>query len=449
MAGAVREQWSSRLGFLLASVGFAVGLGNIWRFPYITGENGGAAFVVVYLVCAFLIGVPILIAEVMIGRRGGLSPPGSMRAVAQAEGQSARWQWVGGMNVLAAFLIEVVYCVIAGWVLLYLFKALTTGFAGVDGAVAETEFAAVLADIPGLVFWTFLGLAITGVIIYAGLRSGIERAVRVLMPTLFALLLALAAYNAFAGGFAEALTYLFAPDFSKVNGPMILAAVGQAFFSIGVAMAGMMTFGAYLPKDVSIAGSALIIVGADTLVALVAGLVIFPAVFSFGLDPAGGTGLIFHTLPVAFAQMPAGHLVSVLFFTLLAVAAITSMVGLVEPITAWMEERWGLARHRSAVMVLSGMALLSLISVLSYNVWSGVTVFGNDLHAAFDYLPNQILLPIGGFLIALFAGWYVTAASSRDELAMHSEALFMTWRLLVRYLAPAAVLLIFIFGVTG
>ena len=449
MAGLAREQWSSRAGFLMASIGFAVGLGNIWRFPYITGENGGAAFVAVYLACAFAIGVPILIAEVMIGRRGGMSPPGSMRAVALAEGRSRHWQWAGTMNLAAAFLIEVVYCVIAGWVLLYLYKALTTGFAGVDGPAAEAEFAAVLADIPGLVFWTLLGLAITGAIIYAGVRSGIERAVRVLMPTLFGLLVALAAYNVFSGGFGEALTYLFAPDFSKVDGPMILAAVGQAFFSIGVAMAGMMTFGAYLPKDVSIAGSALVIVAADTLVALVAGLVIFPAVFNFGLDPEGGTGLIFHTLPVAFAQMPAGHLVGVLFFLLLSVAAITSMVGLVEPVTAWMEERRGFARHKSALVVLSGIGLLSLISVLSYNVWSGVSVFDTDLHAAADYLSNQIMLPVGGFLIALFAGWFVSRSAAREELGMASEALFDAWRFLLRYVASAAVLIIFVFGVRG
>ena len=449
MAGVAREQWSSRAGFLMASIGFAVGLGNIWRFPYITGENGGAAFVAVYLACAFAIGVPILIAEVMIGRRGGMSPPGSMRTVALAEGHSRHWQWAGAMNLMAAFLIQVVYCVIAGWVLLYLFKALTTGFAGVDGPAARADFAAVLADIPGLVFWTLLGLAITGTIVYAGVRSGIERAVRVLMPTLFGLLVALAAYNVFAGGFAEALTYLFTPDFTKVNGPMILAAVGQAFFSIGVAMAGMMTFGAYLPKNVSIAGSALIIVSADTVVALVAGLVIFPVVFNFGLDPAGGTGLIFQILPVAFAQMPAGHLVSVLFFLLLSVAAITSMVGLVEPITAWMKEHRGLERHRSVLLVLAVIGLLSLVSVLSYNVWSHVKVFGNALHAAFDYLPNQIMLPIGGLLIAVFGGWFVGRAAAREELAMASDALFDAWRFLVRYVASAAVLVIFVFGMGG
>ena len=449
MAGAVEKQWSSRAGFLLAAIGFAVGLGNIWRFPYITGENGGAAFVVVYLICAFAIGVPIVIAEILIGRRGAMSPPGSMRAVALAEGGSRHWQWAGGMNLLAAFLIQVAYCVVAGWVLWYLYKALTTGFAGMDGAAAEAEFAAALGDIPGLVLWTLVGLAITGAIIYAGVQSGIERAVRVLMPTLFGLLVALAIYNAFAGGFVEALTYLFAPDFSKVNPPMVLAAVGQAFFSIGVAMAGMMTFGAYLPKHISISGSAVIIVLADTLVALVAGLVIFPVVFKFGLDPASGTGLIFQTLPAAFAQMPGGHLVSVLFFLLLSVAAITSMVGLIEPMTAWMEERRGYARHRSALVVLVGTASISFISVLGHNVWSEVRLFGTNLNAALDYLPNNILLPLGGLLIAVFAAWFVKRDSAREELAMASDRLFAIWRLLIRYLVPVAVLLIFVLGVTG
>ena len=263
MAGASHEQWSSKFGFLMAAVGFAVGLGNIWRFPYVTGENGGAAFVMVYLACAFAIGVPILMAEIMTGRRGRLSPPGSMRAVALAEGKSRHWQWAGGLNLLAAFTIEVVYCVVAGWVLLYLFEALLTGFSGVDATSAELAFTAVLNDVPGLLLWSVFGLAIAGAIVFSGVQQGIERAVKVLMPTLFGLLVLLAIYNVFAGGFEEAVAYLFTADFSKVNGGMILAAIGQAFFSIGVAMAGMMTFGAYLPKNVSIGGSVLIIIVAD------------------------------------------------------------------------------------------------------------------------------------------------------------------------------------------
>ncbi|MCZ6658349.1 MAG: sodium-dependent transporter [Gammaproteobacteria bacterium] len=449
MAGAAHEQWSSRFGFLMAAVGFAVGLGNIWRFPYVTGENGGAAFVMVYLACAFAIGVPILMAEILIGRRGRMSPPGSMREVALAEGKSRHWQWAGGLNLSAAFMIEVVYCVVAGWVLLYLFKALVTGFAGVDASTAELQFSNALSDVPGLMLWTVLGLAITGTIVSAGVQKGIERTVRVLMPTLFGLLVCLAIYNVFAGGFEAAVDYLFTADFSKINGAMILAAIGQAFFSIGVAMAGMMTFGAYLPKDISISQSVLIIIVADTLVALVAGLVIFPAVFNYGLDPAGGAGLIFQTLPVAFAQMPGGHIVSVTFFLLLSVAAITSMVGLIEPVVSWLEERRGFARPASTVMVVGAIAVTSVVGVLSYNVWAGVTVFGFDLNTALDFVPNQIMLPLGGLLIALFVGWFVSKASAQQELAMGNEALFEVWYFLIRYLVPVAVFVILVMGVMG
>ena len=431
----------------MASIGFAVGLGNIWRFPYVTGENGGAAFVAVYLICAFAIGVPILIAEILIGRRGRSSPPDSMGKVALLEGRSGRWQLVGHLNLMAAFVIEVVYCVIAGWVLLYLFKAIVGGFAGVDPAGAEAQFAAVLEGTGVMLFWTLVGQAITGLIVYAGVKDGIERAVRILMPTLFGLLVLLAIYNAFAGGFSEALVYLFSADFSKVNGTMVLAAIGQAFFSIGVAMAGMMTFGAYLPKEISISRSVVIIIVADTVVALMAGLVIFPAVFHYGLNPAGGPGLIFQTLPVAFAQMPGGHMVSVLFFLLLAVAAITSMVGLIEPQTAWMEERFGLPRHKSAPTVVGIIAVLSILSILSYNVLSEWRIAGRDLNNALDDLSTKIILPIGGFLIALFVGWFVTKASARDELKIKSEVVFEVWHFLIRYVVPLAVFAIFIVGV--
>jgi len=449
MTAGAHENWSSRFGFLMAAIGFAVGLGNIWRFPYVTGENGGGAFVLVYLICVFCIGVPILMAEIFIGRRGRLSPPGSMRVVAEREGRSPRWQWVGGMNLLAAFLIEVVYCVIAGWVLWFLYKAIVTGFAGVGPEAATADFEAMLADVPGMLFWTLLGLTLTGIIIYAGVQNGIERAVRVMMPTLFVLLILLVIYNAFAGGLDAAAAYLLTADFSKISGPMVLAAIGQAFFSVGVAMAGMMTFGAYLPRDISISRSVLIIVTADTLVALIAGFVIFPAVFKFGLDPAAGAGLIFQTLPVAFAQMPGGHIVSVLFFLLLSVAAITSMVGLIEPQTAWLEEHRGFARHRSAVLVIAVIGVLSVLSILSYNAFAYWQMFGKNLNGLVDYLANNILLPLGGLLIAVFAGWKVSRDSARDELNLNSAAAFALWRLAIRYLVPPALAVILVFGLTG
>ncbi|MEM1154236.1 MAG: sodium-dependent transporter, partial [Pseudomonadota bacterium] len=274
----------------MAAVGFAVGLGNIWRFPYVTGENGGAAFVLVYLACAFAIGMPILMAELLIGRRGQASPPKAMASLAQDAARSTSWGWVGFMGLIAAYLIEIVYAVVVGWMLWYLFKALTTGFAEVDGAAASAQFNAVLADNIGMVFWTLVGLAITGWIIYSGLKGGIEKAVSFLMPLLFLLLVSLAVYNVFAGGFEEALVWLFTPDFSKIDAKTVLAAVSQAFFSMSVAMGGMMTYGAYLPRRISISQSVFIIVIADTSVALLAGLVIFPAVFNNGLNPAEGAG---------------------------------------------------------------------------------------------------------------------------------------------------------------
>ena len=446
LASGRAEGWSSRFGFLMASIGFAVGLGNIWRFPYIAGENGGGAFVAVYVLCAFGIGVPILMAEILIGRRGGGSPLGAMRAVAEQEGRTKHWRLVGGLNLLAAFVILVVYCVVAGWVLFYLYKAVITGFSGVDAATAATQFDDVLASTPTMLFWTIAGLTLTGVIVYAGIRDGIERAVTILMPSLFALLLLLVVYNVFAGGFTQAMVWLFAPDFSKVDGDVFLAALGQAFFSIGVAMAGMMAYGAYLPKEVSIGQSVITIVTTDTLVAVLAGMVIFPAVFANGLDPASGTGLTFETLPVAFAQMPGGHLVSAAFFLLLSLAAITSMVGLSEPLTAWMEEHRGLNRQRSTVAVLSVTGMLSTFSILSYNVLSEWRLGDRDLNAVLDYVSNQILLPLGGLLIAVFAGWALSKPAARDELALANGTLFEVWHFLIRFLVPVAVAVIFFVG---
>ena len=449
MAAAGGAHWSSRFAFLMASVGFAVGLGNIWRFPYVTGENGGAAFVLVYLACAFGIGVPILMSELLIGRRGQGSPPSAMATVAEANGRSRQWRWVGGMGLLAAYTIEIVYAVVVGWVLWYLFKAVTSGFTGVDAAVAEAEFAAVLDSNLGMLLWTLVGLSITGLIIYAGVKDGIERAVSIMMPTMFLLLLGLAVYNMFAGGFGQAVTWLFTPDFSKISFATVLAAVGQAFFSIGVGMAGMMVYGAYLPRSISITQSVLIIVFADTMVALLAGLVIFPAVFHHGLDPAAGAGLIFQTLPVAFAQMPGGYLFSVLFFVMLSVAGITSMVGLVESVTAWLEDRFSLPRHTSAVLVVGSVACFSVLSILSYNVLAEYNFAGRNFNDTMDYFSNQVLLPLGGLLIAVFAGWAMRREETRDELTSLTAGNFAFWHVLIRYVVPPVLLVIFVQGIRG
>ncbi|MDG2410790.1 MAG: sodium-dependent transporter [Halioglobus sp.] len=446
---AAGAHWSSRFAFLMATVGFAVGLGNIWRFPYVAGENGGSAFILIYLLCAFGIGMPILMSELLIGRRGQGCPSTAMVRVAAGSGRSNHWRGVGSMGLIAAFVIEIIYAGIVGWVLWYLYKALTTGFAGVTAESAALEFDAVLASTTGMLFWTLVGLGITGLIIYAGVRKGIERAVVVMMPTMILLLVGLACYNVFAGGMEEALVWLLTPDFSKVNAGTVLAAITQAFFSIGVAMGGMMTYGSYLPRSISIGRSALIIVAADTAIALLAGLVIFPAVFNNGLDPAAGTGLIFKTLPVAFAQMPAGHVFGVLFFLMLAVAGITSMVGLVESVNTWVEERYGVTRHKSALLVTGALASCCLLSLMSYNVMSDVTVLGMNFNGILEHVYEKLLLPIGGLLIAVFVGWAMSKDQSRDELSPMDPLRYALWYNLLRYAVPPAILVVLYMGLMG
>ena len=438
--------WSSRFAFIMASVGFAVGLGNIWRFPYVTGENGGSAFVVIYLLCALGIGVPCLMAEFLVGRRGGGSPPTSMARVAEESGRSRHWRAVGGMGVVTAFTIAITYAVVVGWVLWYLMQAAVTGFSAFDSAVAASTFANLLNNNSAMVLWTLIGNLLVGGIIYAGVTAGIERAVTILMPLMFLLLIGLGIYNFFTGGFMETLEWLFTPDFSKVTGSTVLAAVGQAFFSIGVGMGGMMTYGAYLPRDFSIAQGAAVIVLADTLVALLAGFVVFPAVFFFGLDMASGPGLIFQTLPVAFSQMPGGPIFAVLFFLMLSVAGITSMVGLLESVTNWTQERLGISRQQSTILVIASVTSLSVISVLSYNLWEDYRLLGMNFNELTEALYDKLLLPLAGLLVALFTGWVMKREHSEAELGSDATG-YALWRWLTRFIVVPAVAVILVSGI--
>ena len=368
-----------------------------------------------------------------------------MAAVAEESGHSRAWGGVGGLGVFTAYTISITYAVVVGWVLWYLIQAAMTGFAGVDAASSSQDFDALLADGSTMLIMTVVGNLIVGGIIYAGVSGGIERAVTVMMPLLFALLVGLSIYNMFAGGFGETLSWLFTPDFRKIDGPTLLAAVGQAFFSIGVGMGGMMTYGSYLPANFSITRGAMMIVLADTMVALLAGFVVFPMVFNYGLDIAGGAGLIFQTLPVAFAQMPGGHVFAVLFFVMLSVAGVTSMVGLLESVTSWTDQRTTLGREMSAVVVVGSVTFCSIASVLSYNVWQDVTLLGMNFNEASEGLYDKITLPLGGLLIALFVGWFMKRELSFSELAT-GEQVFSIWHLLLRFVVVPAIAIILITG---
>lgn len=443
---AVHENWSSRLTFLLAAIGFAVGLGNIWKFPYVAGQNGGSAFVVIYLVVIFCIGAPLVAAELLIGRRGRMSPVPSLRNVAAEVGASRRWGIIGVVAMLATFMILTFYTVVAGWAADYLFLALTGAFRGITAEESAAMFNELLATPWRLALWQLVIIAITVFISSRGITRGIERASLILMPMLFAILVLLAIYGATTGGFAQAAQFMFKPDFSEVGPQTVLVAIGQAFFSVGVAMGGMMVYGAYLPKDIHVMKSSLIIVSADTLVALVAGFAIFPIVFGYGLSPGEGTGLVFMTLPIAFGSMPFGGIVAILFFVLLVSAALTSTLANLEPLVSWAEERKGANRKRSTVIAGVLIFVVGSGSVLSFNWLSEfhplgfIGLFeGMTIYDATDYIASNLLLPLGGLLTAVFAGWIVTRDAAREELGISDGAVFRVWRFLIRYVAPVAI----------
>jgi NSS family neurotransmitter:Na+ symporter len=442
----MHEHWSSRLTFLLAAIGFAVGLGNIWKFPYVAGQNGGSAFVIIYLIVVFGIGAPLVAAELMIGRRGGMSPVPSLRKVALEAGASRHWGLVGVIALLATFMILTFYTVVAGWAADYLFRALVGSFRGITAEQSAAMFDELLATPWRLALWQGVIVAVTIFISSRGIRHGIERASLILMPMLFAILVVLAVYGMTTGGFAEAARFMLEPDFSEVGPDTVLVAIGQAFFSVGVAMGGMMTYGAYLPKDIHVMRSSLIIVSADTLVALVAGFAIFPIVFGFGLSPAEGTGLVFLTLPIAFGTMPFGGVIAVLFFVLLVAAALTSTLANLEPLVSWAEERKGVSRQWATVAAGALILLIGSGSVLSFNVLSDfhplgfMAVFQDmTIYDATDYVASNVLLPVGAMLTAVIAGWIMTRDTAQEELGIRHRSVFELWRFLIRYIAPIAI----------
>lgn len=467
MAGAAAAGggWSSRTAFILAAVGAAVGLGNIWRFPTLAGENGGGAFVLVYIGFVVLLGLPLVLSEISLGRAGGEDAIGSMRNVARESGRSERWRGVGALQITSGFLILSFYCVVAGWVVNYILVsggdwlgAIASGDPLASAFVGETQeqitgrMGALFADPVRMIALHGAFMAVTIWIVASGVHDGIEKAATWLMPAFFVLLVMVTIYGAFTGNFGDAVAFMFTPDFAKLTPGALNEALGQALFSLSLAAGGLLTYGAYVGKEVNLAPTAAMIAAADTTVAILAGLMIFPIVFAVGLDPAAGPALIFQTLPVAFSSMPAGSMIGFVFFVLIFFAALTSSISLLEGPTAWVIDRFGVSRKLSALVVGSVAFLIGVACALGYNLWADVRplgfwdIFANtDILDTIDGFTGKIMLPVAALLVAVFIGWRADRKLVERETGL-SGALFGLWRFLVAWLCPLAVGLVLLFG---
>lgn len=440
----IHGEWSSRLAFILAASGSAVGLGNIWKFPYMTGENGGGAFVLIYLVCIALFGLPVMMAEVMLGRRGRQSPINTMKKLCREEGAHKGWTLLGWGGVVAGVLILSYYSVIAGWSLSYVMQSAGSEFVGISDQGAGALFTSLISNPGKLIFWHTLFMVMTMIVVARGVSNGLEVAVKYLMPALAILILVLIVYAISQGSFWLGVEFLFTPDFSKINQEVLLDAMGQAFFSLSLGMGAIMIYGSYLPHRASIAKTSIAVALADTSVAICAGLAIFPIVFANQLEAAQGPGLIFNTLPLAFGQMPGGVFFGTLFFVLLVFAAWTSSISLIEPAVAWLVEKKGMTRKAASMVCGFVTWFVGLGTVFSFNIWESYKLFGKTFFDILDFLTANIMLPLGGLFIAIFVGWIMRNSSVDDEMAIDKQIYYDVWKFLVKYVTPVGVFLIFL-----
>ena len=443
-----RANFGSKLGVILASAGSAVGLGNIWRFPYETGNHGGAAFILIYIGCVLFFGIPIMVAEFSIGRH---SRSNTARAY-QTLAPGTPWKWVGRMGVLAGFLILGYYSVVAGWTLDYIVQAATNSFSGQSADGFISSFNNFVQNPWRPVFWTLVFMLMTHFIVVKGVEKGIEKSSKIMMPMLFILLLVLAACAVSLPGAGNGLKFLLQPDFSKVDANVLLGAMGQAFFSLSLGMGCLCTYASYFRKDVNLPKTALNVGVIDTLVAVLSGFIIFPAAFSVGIQPDAGPSLLFITLPNVFQQAFGGLpwlavLLSIMFYVLLALAALTSTISLHEVVTAYLHEEFNMTRRKAAILVTIGCSILGILSSLSLGIGKELTLFGMTLFDFFDYLTAKIMLPLGGFFIAIFTGWFLDKRIVREEVSNNGSLkmwIYRSWLFLLKFVAPIGIAFIFI-----
>ena len=467
----IHGQWSSKMLFIFAATGSAVGLGNIWKFPWMAAESGGGAFVIVYLISVALIALPIMIAEVFIGRRGKQNPVNSLRYLSNEASQVevfeldhdlnrikqtkyqhsnqddyTNWELIGWMGVIAGIIILSFYSVIAGWTISYIFKSFSGLFNQVTVDGATSLFKSFTSDAEKQLAWHTIFMFLTCYIVSKGVRGGLEKAIKFLIPGLFILLIILAAYVTTLSGFSEGINYLFMPDINKVTASVIWSAMGMAFFSLSIGMGALMIYGSYLSNEFSILEVTSVVAFADTFVAIIAGMIIFPIVFTYNLDPTtAGPGLIFQTLPIAFGSMPGGDTFGTLFFILLFFAAITSAISLIEPAVTLFIENFRYTRAEAALKIGLVTWIFGIGTIWSFNYWQDITILGMNFFNLLDALTSKVLLPLGGFSMAIFVGYLVKKSTSHSELEM-SPSIYSIWRVLIRYIAPIAVMVIFTNG---
>lgn len=453
---AAHENFSSRAGFLLAAIGAAVGLGNIWKFPYMLGSNGGAAFVLVYLLAIVLIATPVMIGEMLMGKRGRMSAPTSFKRIALEVHSSPAWKYVGWLGIATLFLVLSFFSVIAGWSIAYIFKTASGAFTGLSPAEVGGQFDAFLHSPMTLVGWHALFMAATVYIVSRGIKGGIEKAVTIMMPALFVMMIGLVIYGMVAGDFGQALNYLFRPDFSKITPEVTLSAFGQAFFSVNVGIGALLTYASYLPEDADIVRSSVIVAVGDTLVALLAGLMIFPIVFAYDLDPAQGPGLIFVTLSTAFGSMPGGAIIGATFFILVFLAALSSSLSMLEVCVSRFSEKESVSRSKASILTGIAIFFVGFITLGSFNVMEDVRLLGfierfQDMTPfdLLDFAITNVLMPIGAMLYAIFIGWFLTHDVILDTLRISDGPFYVVWRFLMRFVVPIAILAIFLFNLTA
>lgn len=443
-----RVNFGSKLGAILAAAGSAVGLGNIWRFPFETGNHGGAAFILIYLGCVFVLGLPIMIAEFTIGRRSKASTGGVYEKLAPG----TLWKWVGYLGVLTGFLILGYYSVVAGWTLEYIYQAATCGFSGKSSEEFIGMFQSFYQNPFRPLIWLFFFMAATHFVIVRGVKDGIEKSSKVMMPVLFILVVLLAVCSVTLPGSEKGLSFLLKPDFSKVTADVFLGAMGQAFFSMSLGMGCLSTYASYFGKDTRLGHTAMSVGLIDTFVAVLAGIIIFPAAFSVGIQPDAGPSLIFITLPNVFQQAFSGtpalaYICSVAFYVLLALAALTSTISLHEVSTAFLHEKFHFTRGRAATLVTAGALIIGIVSSLALGEWSSYTIGGMNFFDALDYLTAKIMLPVGGMFAAIFVGWIIDHQIVKDEATNYGTlraSFYPVYRFVLRFVAPVGIALIFV-----